>query len=61
VESFGNQKRDGKQGSDAKGWSYPTLTNYLPLYLNLFNSKLPAKTDSAHGQFGYNDCVKRYG
>ncbi|KDN42630.1 hypothetical protein K437DRAFT_257816 [Tilletiaria anomala UBC 951] len=23
--------------------------------------KLPAKTDSAHGQVGYNDCQKRYG
>lgn len=22
---------------------------------------LPAKTDSAHGQSGYNDCVSRYG
>lgn len=24
-------------------------------------ANLPAKTDAAHGQFGYNDCQKRYG
>ncbi|UZJ51906.1 hypothetical protein CBS101457_001226 [Exobasidium rhododendri] len=24
-------------------------------------ANLPAKTDSAHGQYGYNDCVSRYG
>lgn len=24
-------------------------------------NNMPAKTDSAHGQFGYNDCTARYG
>jgi len=24
-------------------------------------ANLPAKTDAAHDQFGYNDCIKRYG